>query len=114
MSEGPETPRAPSTTRRLGALLLMAVGALVAALCGACTVNVISDILFGDRTCPNLPPGNECGAAIVASDPAFSIGIALVVGGLPAILGLALLWAGWNAWPRARRSGSPEERPARE
>jgi hypothetical protein len=86
----------------------MTIGALMAALCGACTVGVVVETLLGWRACSNLPPGEECGPAILASDSAFSIAIALVIGGAPVILGLFLVRAGWKAWRQRPRPRSPD------
>lgn len=99
MSDDPAAPKhPPRTTSRFGALLLMTIGALMVGLCGACTAGVVADTLLGWRACSNLPPGEECGPAMLASDSAFSIVIALIVGGTPVIIGLFLMRAGWKAW----------------
>jgi hypothetical protein len=93
--------------------LLVVFGGLMALLCGACTVQVIADSILGFKLCRNLPPTEECGPAMLASDPIFSICVALIIGGAPTIIGIFVSWAGWRALRQSRRtqheSGTPND-----
>jgi membrane protein implicated in regulation of membrane protease activity len=71
-------------TRRFLANLLMAVGGLIALLCGGCTVFFLGAAIVA------LFPG---GASDNASTPLVPGITAILVGGLPTVLGVALfLW----------------------
>jgi len=77
----------PASSAFLG-WLLIAVGGLMALLCGGCTLFVAIGGLFS--------AGNSPAAAVL-----LSVVLVAVVGGLPTLAGAALVWAGWRiARPR--------------
>ncbi len=65
--------------------LLMVVGALVTLLCGGCTV-VVWVIAFSG----GLGGPGQLGAILNM------IAISLVIGGVPTLIGMVLIWAGWR------------------
>ncbi|HEX5262604.1 MAG TPA: hypothetical protein VFW13_03705 [Phenylobacterium sp.] len=89
MSEAPHDP-----TRRFFGATLTAVGALIFALCGLCTLTflVASFVPQGDRS--------------------FAV-MALVIGGLPTVAGYFTMRAGWRMYrtPKAMHISPGEARP---
>lgn len=73
--------RTPSTTQRFFGALLMAVGGLIALLCGGCGAIFIVGGLVS-----LFSPSPQDGPMIA--------GMGLVVGGIPALLGVAMFLAG--------------------
>lgn len=90
MSEGPDP------VVRFFAGALMAVGGLIAALCGTCTAGFV---LFSVYEAVRYP----IGAGALASNFA----IFAIVGGLPTLIGVLLFRAGWRRFrPRATTRGN--------
>jgi hypothetical protein len=74
----PQPPPNPLT--QFFGVMLIIVGVLMAALCGLCTLVIIGVSLAG----PGDPHGYDRGM----------VGVALVIGGIPAVVGGLLVWAG--------------------
>ena len=88
---------------------LMAVGGLIAALCGTCTLVVMGFGVFG------LFDGSSS-----VGDLASGVAVLALVGGLPTVLGVLIFRWGWGLYrptPRTSRdqvavfSDDPEDRP---
>lgn len=72
---------APSPTRRFFGALLMAIGGLMAVLCGGCGATFIVVALVTMFTA-------------TAQDAPMLAGMGLVIGGVPAAMGVGLFWVG--------------------
>jgi len=72
---------------------LMAVGGLIAALCGTCTLVVMAFGVFG------LFDGSSS-----VGDLLNGVGILALIGGLPTVLGALLFRWGWGLYRPARRT----------
>lgn len=76
----------PDPVARLFGALLMAVGALMMALCGLCSLIFVISMAGGG--------GGEAGGMLL---------LALVIGGVPIAIGFGLFWLGRWLWrPKAR------------
>lgn len=82
-----------SATRFWGAMM-MAVGGMMALMCGSCTLVFLVQFLVGLSGAGRVAPG----AAL------FAVGLPLVVGGLPTAGAAALFMLGRTQW---RRGGAP-------
>lgn len=71
---------------------LMAVGGLIAALCCACTVVLITSSI-ADSIRYGLPLGQLTQ----------SFGLVLAIGGAPTVIGALILMAGWRMYRRGDR-----------
>ena len=71
--------------RRFGAALTMAVGGIIATLCGGCAVVFGASMLLSGPTLNNLP----------------LLLIPAVLGGLPALLGWVIFRSGLKLWRRS-------------
>ncbi|HVM99556.1 MAG TPA: hypothetical protein VMT68_05010 [Caulobacteraceae bacterium] len=79
-------------------VMLIAFGALIAGLCGLCTLVVAGVSL----TAPHDPQGYGGGGMVA---------VALLLGGLPTLFGAAMIWAGIIVLRNARRAAQPPVRP---
>jgi hypothetical protein len=95
MSAGDGEPNRRIVARFFGGLLI-AAGALVAALCGLCTLVFI----IGGSLSSNSSEFGGDGMVVVA----------LIVGGVPTVLGGLMIWGG-VAIVRGRRRRDPKVRP---
>jgi len=84
--------------QRIVGAMLMAVGGMVAALCGLCSA------LFLAQTIPHVLDGRP-GELEPQSIPDAIVTVALV-GGIPVLIGAGLFWLGWRLYrgPRPPRS----------
>jgi hypothetical protein len=78
---------------------LMAVGAMVFALCGLCTVSFAGPALLNALRHPGSANGSGSGLLFLG-----------LVGGVPALGGLLLLRAGWRIY-RGGPSRTPDHKP---
>jgi hypothetical protein len=92
----------PSPIARFFGAALMAVGALVIALCGACT------LMFAGRSLIEIGRGHN-GAQFA---PIGILILALIVGGIPMLLGAAAFWGGRILWRGPRRPVAAKPPPS--
>ncbi|MFI4936087.1 MAG: hypothetical protein ACHP7N_15850 [Caulobacterales bacterium] len=91
----PETDSQRAVSRFWGGLLI-AVGGLIAGLCGSCTVYFLSVAMSGGpANWPSKSSTPSLEAMLSTSPIATAIG-ALVIGGLPTALGVLLFVSGWR------------------
>jgi hypothetical protein len=75
-------------------VMLIVLGVLMAALCGLCTVFVS----LASLDMPRDPQGYGGGGMV---------GIALILGGVPALFGLVMVWAGIAVLRGSRKQAPP-------
>jgi hypothetical protein len=75
-------------------VLLIAAGVLIAALCGLCTVAIIA----ASVSTPSDPQGYGGGGMI---------GIALLLGGVPTLVGCLMIWGGIVLFRSGRKPPPP-------
>jgi|HubBroStandDraft_1064217.scaffolds.fasta_scaffold808565_2 hypothetical protein len=80
-----------------GALLILG-GVLISLLCGLCTLAVIGTSVSS----PSDPQGYGGGGMI---------GVALLLGGVPTVFGLLMIWAGIVLIRNSRKSAAPTPPP---
>ncbi|HEY1753317.1 MAG TPA: hypothetical protein VGG29_18820 [Caulobacteraceae bacterium] len=80
-------PERPRPVDRFFGWLLIAVGALLALLCGACTLTLWGVAIYGML---QTPGADALGAA------ANLFFLVAFIGGVPTVGGVLLIWAGWR------------------
>jgi hypothetical protein len=88
----PERP--PPPPGRFAGSLMIAFGLLIAGLCGTCTFQFIFTAF--------VPPAHTPSEELFTFPPVTATILGLVVGGIPTLLGLALIWGGVSLFRRHR------------
>ena len=81
-------PQPPRPEARFGGWVLIVIGGLLVLLCGGCTLTMWGVGLFG------LAETSHDASAVGAVVGLFLM--TLLIGGLPAVGGAILVWAGWR------------------
>lgn len=80
--------------------LLLAVGLLIATLCGACTLLIAAGVLMSAFQ-PN--------ASMQLSLVLLGLMVPAIIGGIPTAIGIALVAVGWRMLRRPRAIAPPED-----
>jgi hypothetical protein len=86
--------------RRFAGGCLLAVGLMIATLCGACTLLVAGSFLFGA-----LGPTGRMQLSMILT----TLMVPAIIGGVPTAIGVALAVVGWRMLRRPRPRSPPED-----